>query len=49
MPIYLYAQKPPAITTILNKSDAVIHVPVTAVEHYKNHPYWAKYNIAGDL
>lgn len=47
--IYLYAQKPPAITTILNKSDAVIHVPVTAVEHYKNHPYWAKYNIAGDL
>jgi hypothetical protein len=47
--IYIYAQKPPAITTILKNTDAVIHVPITAMEHYSNHPYWAKYNIVGDL
>lgn len=47
--IYIYAQKPPAITTILKNTDAVIHVPITAMEHYSNHPYWSKYNIVGDL
>ena len=47
--IYLHAQTPPAITTILKNSNAVIHVPFTALESYKNHPYWAKYNIEGNL
>ena len=47
--IYLHAQVPPAITTILKNSNAVIHVPFTALENYRKHPYWAKYNIEGDL
>ena len=47
--IYLHAQTPPAITTILKNSNAVIHVPFTALENYMKHPYWAKYNIEGDL
>lgn len=47
--IYLHAQTPPAITTILKNSNAIIHVPFTALENYKRHPYWAKYNIVGDL
>ena len=47
--IYLHAHTPPAITTILKNSNAVIHVPLTALENYMKHPYWAKYNIEGDL
>ena len=47
--IYLHAHTPPAITTILKNSNAVIHVPLTALENYIKHPYWAKYNIEGDL
>ena len=47
--IYLHAHTPPAITTILKNSNAVIHVPFTALENYREHPYWAKYNIEGDL
>ena len=47
--IYLHAHTPPAITTILKNSNAVIHVPFTALKNYREHPYWAKYNIEGDL
>ena len=47
--IYLHAHTPPAITTILKNSNAVIHVPFTALENYREHPYWTKYNIEGDL
>ena len=47
--IYLHAHTPPAITTILKNSSAVIHVPFTALENYRKHPYWAEYNIVGDL
>ena len=47
--IYLHSHTPPAITTILKNSNAVIHVPLTALENYMKHPYWAKYNIEGDL
>ena len=47
--MYLHAHTPPAITTILKNSNAVIHVPFTALENYRKHPYWAKYNIVGDL
>ena len=47
--VYIHAQTPPAITTIFKNSNAVIHVPFTALENYRKHPYWAKYNIEGDL
>ena len=47
--VYIHAHTPPAITTIFKNSNAVIHVPFTALENYRKHPYWLKYNIEGDL
>ena len=47
--IYNHAPVPPAITTIINTPETIIHVPASSVHLYNEHPYWKSYNIVGDL
>lgn|GEM_PF-4805830 len=50
--IYIKATTPPQAQYIIEHGrgrQIVLHVPATAVNAYRNHPYWREFNIKGDL